>query len=54
MTVEVAWALAYAAHTEEADPSSSIYSATDLIFRGVHEFKGVWGRARVPAFRTRP
>lgn len=51
ITVEVAWALAVAAHTEQAEnPRAPYHSVDDLVFSGVHEFKGVWGGREYPLF----
>ncbi|MEN0083163.1 MAG: hypothetical protein AAGC66_00210 [Leifsonia sp.] len=51
MTIEVAWALAMAAHLRQAAlESDSPHTVTDVVFRGSQVLKGVWKGREYPVF----
>ncbi|WP_133411799.1 hypothetical protein [Agromyces badenianii] len=50
LSIEVAWAMAVAAHQENATPGQGLYVVDDLAFLGGHVLKGVWGAREYPVF----
>jgi hypothetical protein len=51
MTIEVAWALARAAHAQEASATTDTpHHANDVVFRGREPLKGVWNGQEYPVF----
>ncbi|TFC92880.1 hypothetical protein [Cryobacterium sp. TMT4-31] len=51
VSIEVAWAMALAAHHADASKAgSSLQTIADFVFRGAHVLKGVWQSREYPVF----